>query len=154
MVAWEAICKPRELGGLGITDLKLAGFALQTRWLWLQKTDQSHAWSQLPIKTTLEVQAFFRASTYTIVGDGKTTLFWEDRWVQGTSPVDSAPNLAALVSSRIKARLTVSQGLANRHWTRGVAGGMSTDEIAEYLELWETMETVTLNHQPDKIVWQ
>jgi hypothetical protein len=33
MVAWEAICKPTELGGLGITDLKLAGFALQTRWL-------------------------------------------------------------------------------------------------------------------------
>jgi hypothetical protein len=55
MVAWEAICKPTELGGLGITDLKLAGFALQTRWLWLQKTDQSHAWSQLPIKTTPEV---------------------------------------------------------------------------------------------------
>jgi hypothetical protein len=81
MVAWEAVCKPTELGGLGITDLKLVGFALQTRWLWLQKTDQSRAWSQLPIKTAPEVQAFFRASTYTIVGDGKTALFWEDRWV-------------------------------------------------------------------------
>jgi hypothetical protein len=33
MVAWEAVCKPTELGGLGITDLKLTGFALQTRWL-------------------------------------------------------------------------------------------------------------------------
>lgn len=76
MVAWEAVCKPTELGGLGVTDLKLAGFALQTRWLWLQKTSRNCAWSQLPIKTVSEVQAFFRASTYTIVGDGRTALFW------------------------------------------------------------------------------
>jgi hypothetical protein len=31
---------------------------------------------------------------------------------------------------------------------------MSMDAIVEYLELWETMDTVTLNDQPDKIVWQ
>lgn len=33
MVAWETCCRPTELGGLGITDLKLAGYALQTWWL-------------------------------------------------------------------------------------------------------------------------
>ena len=35
MVAWGTACRPTELGGLEITDLKLAGYALQTRWLWL-----------------------------------------------------------------------------------------------------------------------
>jgi integrase len=43
MVAWSTACRPTELGGLGISDLKLAGYALQTRWLWLQKTDSAHA---------------------------------------------------------------------------------------------------------------
>jgi hypothetical protein len=33
MVAWETVCKPMNLGGLGVTDLKL--YALQARWLWL-----------------------------------------------------------------------------------------------------------------------
>jgi hypothetical protein len=33
MVAWETVCKPTNLGGLGVTDLKL--YALQARWLWL-----------------------------------------------------------------------------------------------------------------------
>ena len=43
--------------------------------LWLQKTDSDRAWSELPIKTAPEVQAFFRASTFYRVGDGRTALF-------------------------------------------------------------------------------
>lgn len=35
MVAWQTCCRPTKLGGLGISDLKLASYALQTRWLWL-----------------------------------------------------------------------------------------------------------------------
>lgn len=72
MVAWAACCRPTEMGGFGITDLKLAGYALQTRWLWLQKTDNNRAWSELPINTEPQVQAFFRASTFTVIDDGKT----------------------------------------------------------------------------------
>ena len=67
--------KPTEFGGLGVSDLKLQGYALQARWLWLQKTDSDRAWSELPIKTAPEVQAFFRASTFYRVGDGRTALF-------------------------------------------------------------------------------
>ena len=55
MVVWETVCKPTELDGLGVSDLKLASFALQSRWLWLQKTDQDRAWSQLPIKVDPQV---------------------------------------------------------------------------------------------------
>ncbi|CAD6206506.1 unnamed protein product [Miscanthus lutarioriparius] len=53
MVAWDTICRPTELGGLGITDLRLTGYALQTHRLWLQKTDDSRAWSELSISTEL-----------------------------------------------------------------------------------------------------
>lgn len=55
MVSWPTVCRPTELGGLGITDLKLTGFALQEKWLWLQKIDRDRAWSQLPIQTAPEV---------------------------------------------------------------------------------------------------
>lgn len=33
-VAWITVCLPKELGGLGISDLKCTGIALRTRWLW------------------------------------------------------------------------------------------------------------------------
>jgi hypothetical protein len=49
MVAWKSCCRPTDLGGLGISDLQLAGYALQTRWLWLQQANEQRAWSQLPI---------------------------------------------------------------------------------------------------------
>jgi hypothetical protein len=55
MVVWPAVCKPIEFGGLGVSDLKLQGYALQAHWLWLQKTDNVRAWSELPIKTAPEV---------------------------------------------------------------------------------------------------
>ena len=61
--------------GLRINDLKLLGFTLQTRWLWLQKTDSSRAWSELLINIDPEVQALSRASTYTVIGDGRNTKF-------------------------------------------------------------------------------
>jgi hypothetical protein len=107
MVAWEACCRPTELGGLGINSLKLTGIVLQTRWLWLQKTDNSRAWSELPIKTDPEVLVFFRASTFMELGDGTSALFWEDRWIQGEGVLNVAPNLARLVPRRIRATQTI-----------------------------------------------
>jgi hypothetical protein len=36
MVAcWQTCTWPKEIGGLGITDLRLAGTAFEAKWLWL-----------------------------------------------------------------------------------------------------------------------
>ena len=116
MVTWPTVCKPTELGGLGISDLKLAGYTLQTKWLWLQKIDRDRAWSQLPIKTAPEVQAFFKASTFTVISNGRQALFWEDRWINGESVIDIAPCLYQLVAKRIRRRQSVRDGLIDRAW--------------------------------------
>jgi hypothetical protein len=34
LVKWGVVCKPKELGGLGIHDLKHFGIALRQRWFW------------------------------------------------------------------------------------------------------------------------
>jgi hypothetical protein len=36
--------------------------ALQTRWLWLQHTDQTRVWASLPIEVPNVVKTFFEAS--------------------------------------------------------------------------------------------
>lgn len=123
MVSWLAVCRPTELGGLGISDLKLAGFALQTKWLWLQKIDRDRAWSQLLIQTAPEVQTFFKASMFTIVGDGRHAVFWDDRWIDSESPVDIALCLVQLVTRRTRRSMTVREGITDRAWTRRISGG-------------------------------
>jgi hypothetical protein len=83
-----------------VPDLKLTGVALQTRWLWLQQTDSQRAWSELPISVSNEEQAFFNASTYTVIGNGRNTQFWTGQWLHGRSIQSSAPTLMKFVSPR------------------------------------------------------
>ena len=35
LVAWNTICRPTSLGGLGVGNLELQGITLRVRWEWL-----------------------------------------------------------------------------------------------------------------------
>jgi hypothetical protein len=37
LVAWGKVTRPKDLGGLGITDLRLLSVALRARWPWLKE---------------------------------------------------------------------------------------------------------------------
>ena len=87
-VAWTIVCRPKELGGLGIADLTRAGVALRTRWLWKERV----AGIATNTKDTAAL-ALFQAATVFTVGDGRSTLFWTDRWLQGSCLQDIAPTV-------------------------------------------------------------
>jgi hypothetical protein len=154
MVAWSTCCRPTHLGGLGISDLKLAGYALQTRWLWLQRTDHDRAWSELPINAAKDVQAFFQASTYTRLGDGRNTLFWEDRWINGMDVQTIAPYLYLYIPRRVRCSLTVRDGLHQRSWVRCIRSGVPVAALVDYLHLWAAVDGVQLSEQPDRLIWR
>ena len=65
-----------------------------------------------------EVQAFFRASTFMLLGDGRQALFWEDKWINEESIGDIAPCLLQLIPAQIQHRQTVRERLENRQWVR------------------------------------
>ncbi|GJN34773.1 hypothetical protein PR202_gb23469 [Eleusine coracana subsp. coracana] len=91
MVNWTLVCSPKEFGGLGVLDFKLAGFALRVIWLWMQRTAEDLAWSELKLASESEIQAFFDVSVVVMVGKGTRTLFWMDRWIDGKSISEIAP---------------------------------------------------------------
>jgi hypothetical protein len=62
---------------MGIPDLRIAGFALRVRWLWLQRSGHPY-WSDLKASVERSVSDMFAASTFTTLGDGQSTLFWTD----------------------------------------------------------------------------
>jgi hypothetical protein len=70
-VAWETVCRPRDLGGLGVSDLRRAGIALRVHWEWQARTKD---W---PLLHTDEhaVVVVFQATTVFNLGNGESTFF-------------------------------------------------------------------------------
>lgn len=129
MVAWTSVCLPTAKGGLGVVDLRLAGSALRTRWLWLQRTNPDRAWEALPMRVEPEVQQLFNASISVQLGGGTQALFWTEKWIDGESVADLAPVLITLVSNMIKKTRMVQQALHDRHWVRDISGGLTVTAI-------------------------
>jgi hypothetical protein len=102
----------------------------------------------------VRLQAMFAASTYSIVGDGQTTKFWDDRWLNGQSILEIAPQLHACIPKRRRKARTVADGLNAHTWARDIHGNLGIDELGQYLLLWRQLEHITLFNQPDQLVWR
>ena len=103
LVAWERVCMPKHLGGLGIPNLRLMNHALQARWLWLSRTDCTKLWSEFHIQVPRVVRQLFDVATSSVVGDGSSTFFWTDKWLPGGRVRELAPNLLLKVTKRARA---------------------------------------------------
>jgi hypothetical protein len=96
LVKWDVVYRPKEHGGLGIHILRCFGRALRQRWLWYYWTDDKKPWQGMAIPCDDDDLAPFQASTCIQVENGKKSMFWHDRWLQGLAPKDIAPNLFCL----------------------------------------------------------
>lgn len=77
-MAWEVICRPKELDDLNILDLRRFGLALRLCWDWVQKVDPNRTWIDLPLSSDKATRALFHTATMMVIGDGSSTLFWQD----------------------------------------------------------------------------
>lgn len=153
-LAWKTVARPRDVGGLGITDLRVAGFALKLRWLWLKRTDPNRPWSVLPLDCEEEVEAMFDASTEVQVGDGKD-MFWTDRWLNGSSIYLLAPDLCQAVSKRTLKQRTVREALQNNNWVRDLTAPLTIVALVQYLQIWvEVQQQVLQQESSDIINWR
>jgi len=97
MMNWPTVSKPRDMGGLGVTDLDKFGRALRVRWLWQEWSDDHKPWSGTYVPCNEVDRLFFNASTTVSIGNGKKTKFWHHSWLDGEAPRNLAPHLFDLV---------------------------------------------------------
>jgi hypothetical protein len=148
------VARPKELGGLGLFDMRNLSWALRARWPWLQLTELDRPWNQFQLQVPKEVQSLIDMAVLMQVGDGSNTRFWTDRWLNGKRIRDIAPAIYALVPRRIRNRRSVRDALVNLTWISDFHGAMLVSVLVEYLELFQEFDQVVL--QPgvaDKHIW-
>jgi len=60
LLAWLGVCRPPDLGGLGIMNLQIFGYALRMRWLWQKRSMEARSWHALPdAQENIVEQMFF-----------------------------------------------------------------------------------------------
>jgi hypothetical protein len=152
-VAWEVVCRPKELGGLGIIDLRRFGLALRLRWDWVRKVDPNRTWIDLPSSSDKATRALIRAATMTVVGDGSSTLYWQDSWIHGCCVEQIAPAVLTSVPWAKARTRTVASGLADHAWVSNISGAQTVQVFLLYLDLWERLHDVQLMPGvPDSVI--
>lgn len=118
------------------------GWALRTRWSWLQKTDHARPCEGLPVHVPRMAHALFAMAVVTEVGNGENTKFWDDRWINGSTVVELAPNLIQLIPKRARGQRTVSQTLNSRRWISNIQGALTVQVLVEYLRIWGLVDGI------------
>jgi hypothetical protein len=148
------VTRPKELGGLGLSDLQSLNWALRVRWVWLKKTNSSKPWVAFQLQSSAAVQDLFKMAMASETDDGTETLFWKDRWLNGQRLEDLAPHVSRLVPKRIANRRTVVNALDNTRWVQDLHGTVTWLVIQEFLLLWDLLAGVILMPGvPDRHYW-
>ncbi|KAK1679133.1 hypothetical protein QYE76_039981 [Lolium multiflorum] len=150
-VNWSRVCRPLRLGGLGIPDLARTAISLRVRWIWRMRTDPMRPWHGLNMQFSKVELDVFAASTSMEVGNGESALFWEDKWLDGRSVKEMAPEVYALVPKRRKKARTVREALIERAWVPDIAGAPSALALWQYVQLWCRLRDMQLS--TDRIGW-
>jgi hypothetical protein len=142
LVAWQRVCRPTNLGGLGILNLEMLSWALQMRWLWLKRTQPERPWTNMDIQVHSNVKALFSISVTSLVGDGRSTYFWTDRWLHGQNIEDIALALFAAVPNLIASKQTVHEALEDHRCVGDMRGSLQAQSLLEFLLLWDMVQEI------------
>jgi hypothetical protein len=83
LVNWKWVQHCKNLGGLNILELERFKRALRLIWQWLHWKQPSKLWSSLQPHHLHAEEQLFRACTRISLGNGLSTKFWHDSWLQG-----------------------------------------------------------------------
>lgn len=151
LVCWQNVCKPKNLGGLGILNLEKFARALRLRWLWIEWKDDSKPWNNTQTPCNELDRDLFRAGTTIKIGDGRTANFWMDNWLEGQSLKNLAPSIFRLAKRKSGC---VRNELSNNHWLAMLHQITTVEEINDLVHLGDRLRQVVLDENvKDDITW-
>jgi hypothetical protein len=88
-----------------------------------------------------------------VLGNGATTLFWVDRWLDGQAIRNIAPDLFALIPKHARKHRTVREATDERRWIADIQGATSSLALWQRVKLWIRVHDVQLVPVPDTLLW-
>ncbi|XP_040249723.1 uncharacterized mitochondrial protein AtMg00310-like [Aegilops tauschii subsp. strangulata] len=170
MVKWAAVCRPKDLGGLGMTNTRILNIALMCKWIWKISQGATSLWVDLPRAKYFPNGNFFegaaRGSPFWndlqairpafamgakfIIGDGRSARFWLDYWA-GSQPLWS--EFQDLYALAVNPNQSVASALARPppaiHFRRELNG----QEDANLATLLALISPVELSTSADSVTW-
>ena len=171
LARWDVVCRPKDQGGLGISDLQVKNSALLGKWLfkllsedgvWQTllrrkyigskalsqvswKPGDSHFWAGLMATK----KHFFRFGSFNIK-DGTEIRFWEDKWLGNTTLREQYPSLYNIVRHKSDTIAAVMQSSPpNMTFRRSLLGPL----LVMWNALLGRLAQVQLSQGPDEFRW-
>ncbi|GJS39463.1 RNA-directed DNA polymerase, eukaryota [Tanacetum coccineum] len=178
-VKWSNVLMPKEKRGLGVSSLYALNRGLLFKWVWkfyAQKTSlwarvikaihgvdgkvgkainsgASSCWTSIVREVEVLKQQGVNFFEYLQLnmGNGESTTFWEDRWLEGSVLKDIFPRLYVLETNK---KVSVGDKLKDfrldSSFRRKARGGI---EQVQYEELSDMVNSISLTPKNDRYVW-
>jgi mannosylglycoprotein endo-beta-mannosidase len=150
---WEAVCRPKKLGGLGILHIEKFARALRLRWPWFEWRHPTKLWVGLGNPCDEIDMDLFYASTTITIENGKIANFWDSPWLNGLKPKNIAP---LIYEASTRKKWKVNQALLANAWLAKIRmdTNLTVQHIHEYIHLWTLLQRIQLvEHIDDSIIW-
>jgi hypothetical protein len=152
-INWESVCRPTNLGGLGILHIDKFARALRLRWPWYEWKQPKKLWVGSGTPCNEVDMVLFYASTTIYVGNGKIAPFWESPRLNGRKPKDIAP---LIFHASPRKKWNVEQATRGGAWISKIKmdGKLTIPHIREFISHWRELTDVNLSEDVnDSIVW-
>ncbi|GJZ20000.1 RNA-directed DNA polymerase, eukaryota, reverse transcriptase zinc-binding domain protein [Tanacetum coccineum] len=178
-VKWSNVLTSKEKGGLGVSSLYALNRGLLFKWVWkfyAQKTSlwarvikaihgvdgkvgkainsgASSCWTSIVREVEVLKQQGVNFFEYLQLnmGNGESTTFWEDRWLEGSVLKDIFPRLYVLETNK---KVSVGDKLKDfrldSSFRRKARGGI---EQVQYEALFDMVNSISLTPKNDMYVW-
>jgi hypothetical protein len=97
---------------------------------------------------------FLRASIMVTMGNGTSTFFWIDRWLNGQGIENLAPELLTVVSVCRRKKWMVRSTLNGNAWLGDIVGPLTLPVIIQYIQIRALVDTVVLSDKEDSVAWR
>ncbi|RLN09471.1 putative ribonuclease H protein [Panicum miliaceum] len=160
LLAWDTVCQTKEHGGLGVKNLEDMNHCLLLKFVHKLHEPSSVPWKQWFFsysnllcstedtflhRLLREELGRYRTITHVLVGNGKTTSFWHDRWMLNTTLADTFP---VLFSHRTQPAISVQQAVT-RPLDSQLQPRLTRSAAAERQVVIDCLANVHLTEEPD-----